>query len=76
MLFYLFGPSTVYLSWNDSDLFVYKAKSYLQVFLYDAFNGTAVEAIDCSASIPRKIATPVGCVSTRCDLPYALLACI
>ena len=43
---------------------------------YDGFHGMTVEAGDCSASIARNMVTPLGSLSTLCDLYFDdLLVC-
>ena len=64
MLISLFGFSTLYFSWPDSDLFVCDIMLY-----YDASHDMPLEVSDCSASVPRNILTSLDPLSTFCDLP-------
>lgn len=70
-----FGSSTLYPSWHDSDLLV----KFLCRFLwgpnhYGASYCIPVEASDGSASIPRNMDTPLGPLSTPCNLPLRFVS--
>ena len=75
LLVSLLGFSTLYLSWNGSDLFF--CQFLWGPLHYDASCGMPDEASDSTASVPRitrNIVTHLGLLSTLCDLLLSVYA--